>query len=56
MLTHKEYRELAEACVRWAQKAKGGDERRAFIELAAAWTILAAKAQARASMKTGNLI
>jgi hypothetical protein len=48
MLTYKEYRQLAETCVRWAQKAKSKEERRTFIEMAAAWTILAAKAQTRA--------
>jgi hypothetical protein len=48
MLTDEDYRQLAETCVKWAQKAKSKEERRAFIEMAAAWTILAAKAQTRA--------
>lgn len=46
MLTYREYRQLAETCVGWAQKAKSQEERRAFIEMAAAWTVQAAKAEA----------
>jgi hypothetical protein len=43
MLTYREYRQFAETCVGWAREAKSTEERGTFIEMAAAWTILAAK-------------
>jgi len=55
MLTYKEYRQFAKTCIGWAAKAKSEEERRTFIEMAAAWRILAAKAQSSHAIRTVNL-
>jgi hypothetical protein len=55
MLTYREYRQLAETCVGWARKAKNKEERRTFTEMAAAWMILAAKAQRAHTIGTINV-
>jgi hypothetical protein len=55
MLTYREYRQLAETCVGWARKAKSKEERRTFTEMAAAWMILAAKAQRAHIIRTVNV-
>jgi hypothetical protein len=40
-----EYRQFAEECVRWARGAKSDRERKAFFDMARAWTEAAAVRQ-----------
>ena len=43
MTTVAEYRKFAEECLRWAEKAKTTEEKKAFLDMAQAWVIAAAK-------------
>jgi hypothetical protein len=43
MATVNEYQQLAQQCVRWAARAKTEDKRTAFLEIARAWTLAAAR-------------
>jgi hypothetical protein len=43
MATANEYQQRAHQCVRWAARAKTEDERTAFLEMARAWTLAAAR-------------
>jgi hypothetical protein len=38
MATVAEYHQYAEECLRWATKAKTEEERKAFLDMARAWT------------------
>jgi hypothetical protein len=53
MTTADEYRKFAEECLRWARDAKTDEERKAFLDMARAWTQAGARttgAAAPASM------
>jgi hypothetical protein len=42
MASAKEYRDFAEECLRWAEKAKDDAQRKAFLEMANSWVQAAA--------------
>jgi hypothetical protein len=48
MATADEYRQFAEECLRWARGAKTDEQRKAFLDMARAWTQAAAIHQYRA--------
>jgi DNA-binding CsgD family transcriptional regulator len=43
MPTLNEYRDMAEACIRWAQQAHSDNARKAYVEIARIWTEAASK-------------
>jgi hypothetical protein len=43
MTTADEYRQFAEECLRWADKAKTAKEKKAFLDMAQTWIKAAAK-------------
>jgi hypothetical protein len=45
LMTYDQYRQFADACIRWAKNAKSEEKRRSFLEIAAAWADLATKAE-----------
>jgi hypothetical protein len=47
VLSHAEYRQFADACTKWARKAKSELERSQFLEMAEVWAKLAEKARTR---------
>jgi hypothetical protein len=49
MATADEYRQFAEECLRWARDAKPDEERKAFLDMARAWTQAAAKTNGEAA-------
>jgi len=50
MTTHDEYRQYAKECLRWAAAAKTEDQRKAFLEMARAWTLAATQLPASRRM------
>jgi hypothetical protein len=44
MTTADEYKHFADECMNWAREAKSDADRKAFLDMARAWTIAAAKA------------
>jgi hypothetical protein len=49
MTTPNEYRKFAEECLRWARDAKTDAERKAFLDMARAWTQAAARTNGEAA-------
>ena len=47
MLSAKEYRELADECLDWAETAKSDRECKIFLQMAEAWLEVAARAEAK---------
>jgi hypothetical protein len=44
MTTADEYKHFADECMKWAREAKSDVDRKAFLDMARAWTVAAAKA------------
>ena len=49
MTAADEYRKFAEECLRWARDAKTDEERKAFLDMARAWTQAAARMNGEAA-------
>jgi ribosomal protein L17 len=49
--TADEYQRYADECIEWARKAKTDAERKAFLDMALAWTKAGAKATGEALPK-----
>ena len=49
MTTEDEYRQFAEECMQWARAAESDAERKAFLDMARAWTDAAARMDGEAA-------